>query len=466
MRGAVARATANGAQAVAPVGVPMANPGPIGPSAQWVTWPWQGVRWNLSYVACLLFTFVSITYSVNLGNVAIGVGLAGLIFLAQPVRMPAPLLLFGGYVLVGAVAFSASPFKDYAQPHLQAVLKIWLILMVFYSAVRTREQVRFYMFFFLACIALYPVRGVLFNHLIYLRGWGGRIAWIGIFENPNDLAAMLFLPLGLCAGMLFTERRKHVRWAVMAGLGLIPFAMFLTQSRAGLLALGVFGLFAFFGHRRHFRAVLAAVVVIIGAVMFAPSGMWTRLSGLQYATDVSTLSEVDKEGSASQRYELWRVARRVIAANPVLGVGLGAYPAAHGEYARTGDLDLGARGRRDAHSTYLTVVAETGIPGTIFFFTMVITCLVSAERTRRLLKRLRSPAAQTIYFIEAALAAFAFSAIFGSYQSMLPTHIHIFLLWTVAETERRFALSAAGAPAASRSVSGGRLGGRPLTAAG
>ncbi len=122
---------------------------------------------------------------------------------------------------------------------------------------------------------------------------------------------------------------------------------------------------------KRIKTLLTAMVVAVLIGPLVPSSAWQRFSGISKLTDTSTIAEADPEGSADARYNIWRVARQIIAENPATGIGLGAYPLAHATYTGRIVVPPAARGFRDTHSTYLNVAAETGIPGLILFMAMI-----------------------------------------------------------------------------------------------
>jgi O-antigen ligase len=138
--------------------------------------------------------------------------------------------------------------------------------------------------------------------------------------------------------------------------------------------------------------------------------------------------KVNDEGSARQRLEIWKVARTIVAENPLTGVGLGAYPNAHYVYAQRPIFDPTALGRRDTHSTYLNLMAETGIPGFIIFMTILAVTLVDAERTRRRVKASQPQRALQLYYMEAGLLAYLIAGIWGSYGEIVLTYLYLALM--------------------------------------
>jgi O-antigen ligase len=121
----------------------------------------------------------------------------------------------------------------------------------------------------------------------------------------------------------------------------------------------------------------------------------------------------------------------------VLGVGVSAYPLAHVAYARGEEFDPTAAGERDTHSTILNLLAETGVPGLVFFLCLVFSVVIGAERVRRACKRRAPPRAMVLFFLEMGLLAFFVAGTFGSFGYLAFLYIHLMLLWVTAEVTRR-----------------------------
>lgn len=185
----------------------------------------------------------------------------------------------------------------------------------------------------------------------------GRIQYLGIFNDPNDLG-MLFvivLPmvfyLGTRGGLMGLRR---LFWLAVAGV--LLYAIFLTDSRGTLLATGAMaGLFAW----RRYGAFVAGLFGAAGlvAMMALPS----RLQEL----DVS-------EASAHGRIEAWYEGLQMFLSNPVFGVGTNQFS----------DLY-----RLTAHNSFVLVLAENGIVGFTIWVAFLAYCV------RMLLAMLRHPLA-------------------------------------------------------------------------
>jgi O-antigen ligase len=406
------------------------------------TSPLRGVQWSPFYVAFLLYIFVITTYQLPIGNIAMAAALGGLLFQRQ-VRLPALLLWLGLFLVWSAVGYVSTRYPAVVWEHLVSWGKVWLVALVAANALRSRSQIRFFIIVFLGCFALYPLRGALVNYYVYHEAVFGRAYWNFIYSNPNDLAALALLQLSMIAGLLMTEPKGWVRCAVLAGTGFLPLLILMTQSRGVFIALCVFTVCALFGPRlqpptpfagrRPRRRLVALALVGVIVSLLAPTGVWQRVRGLKEVSDTQRLERVDPEGSARGRFEVWKLSARIIADHPVRGVGLGAYRPSHESYTQRGGFDPAARGRKDAHSTLLTVTGETGFPGLLLFLALVISPVLRAERIRRKCRVALPRASGQLFYLEVGLATFFVAGIFASYAHLSFLYVHLALLWAMAQ---------------------------------
>src|SRR5687768_180697 len=335
------------------------------------------------------------------------------------------------------------------------------ISLVAANALRTRQQVRCFLVFWLGCFALYPVRGAFFNYYLYGETLFGRALWNYIFSNPNDLAAYCILQLAMALGLNAIEGKGPIRLATRVGLLLVPLLILLTKSRGAFLGFAVFLLFALWGQKRRGRAIGITLLVASAVIAIAPKNSLDRVFALRKIEQTGNVAAADEEGSAEQRYEIWKVARLIIRENPVAGVGLGVYPMAHGLASRQPQFNPTAWGRRDTHSTYLNVTAETGFIGLFIFVASYLTAFLSVEGTRRKLKKLRPQTAQVLYAMEVGGVGFFVAAIFGSMAHVSFLVLHVITMWSVAELMKR---EVATATAARRSQAYQLMHGTPVHA--
>ena len=394
--------------------------------------PWRGVSWSLVFVGFLSYMFITTTYKYGGASAAVGAAVIGLLFQRERFRFPPLVGFFTAMLAWIAVCYMQSPYPSAAWDALVDQAKIWLITLVAVNALRTRAQLRFYTIFFLACFALFPVRGAFVN--FYVSGYGmfGRAVWNYIYGNPNDLAAFSLLALSMAAGLVATERKGWPRWAALSGLIVLPLLILMTQSRGAFIATSVFLMFTIASHKRRLRLIVGCVLAGVVVVMFAPSRVWDRVRGLAHATDTQQLDQVDQEGSARQRFEIWKVATTIAREHPVFGVGFGVYSLVHHEYALRSTFNPTARGYRDTHSTYINLLAEIGPVGLVLFLGLVLFTVIPAERVRRRARDALPAAAQQLLYLELGMLGYFIAGIWGSYSKITFTYVHLALIHSMA----------------------------------
>ena len=402
--------------------------------------PQQRVVWTFVYAAFLCYVFAVTTFRLPIGEASMIAGLLGLVLQQERIRLPALLAwsaVFLGWCLLG---YFRSPFPAEVWANVILLGKLCLIMLVAANALRSPAQLRFFMIFFLACYALFPVRGAFVNYFSNYTLFG-RALWNYTYDNPNDLAALSLLVLSVAASLLATERTPWIRWCAIAGLAILPLLILMTQSRGGFVALCVFTAVALFTqhHRRRLQTLAIVALLGLGVAAAAPSGVWTRVKGLAQITE--NLDNVDPEGSAKSRYQIWQVATTIIHDYPLTGVGWGAYALAHANYAAVSDVDPSARGARDTHSTYLNVLAETGYLGLLLFLGLLWSVVRRAERARRWCRPVLPRLAMQLMYLELGLLAFLVAGVFGSFAKLSFLYLHLVLLWAATQNAVHAVLS-------------------------
>ena len=404
--------------------------GAVQPQSIWA----EPVQWTPGLLGLLLYILVITSYRVPLGEVAMLLSLGGAVLGKQRVRFPSYLGWFVAFAVWAVITGMQTDYPDWVKPELITLIKICLIVFAAANALQTAGQLRVFMVFFLGCFALFPLRGAVFNFFIYHSDMAGRAIWNLLYSNPNDLGAMALLQLSMTCALLAVVPKGWVKWAAMAGVVALPMLILMTQSRGVFLGLLVFIALAFLGHHRRVRLGFQLILVAAVLASAAPSSVWGRLQTLRNATDTSTLDDVDgAEGSARQRYEIWKVAFKIIRNHPATGVGLGAYRPIHEEYALSNEFNPTAQGQRDTHSLYFNVIAETGFPGFALYVTMLLVVLFNAERARRRCKKVFAIGAKQILLLEAGLLGFLVASIFGSLPYLPHMLLHLVVLYAVSQ---------------------------------
>jgi O-antigen ligase len=378
-----------------------------------------------------VYLWVVHSFRAALAQPAIVVGLVGLFLSSSRLRVPAPLAWFGLFVLWAAISVGANA-QGYASTEiLSDYTKFWLIFLVACNAAQTRRQFYVLMIVWLGIFAVYPVRGTLVNFAIG-NSFFGRYAWNFTFRNPNDLAALTLPVLAMSIAVLQGGvQARWIRFSAFAGIIILPLMIIITQSRGGILALATLGVLVLVQYRSQARGYAIAFVAFGVIALTAPPDVWERLSGLRaIGTGAEELSAVDVEGSAKQRFEIWKVAMAISKDNPIVGVGLGAYSQTHEVTANSSSFSRIARGQRDPHSMYFKVLAETGGIGLLIFLGMIASVFVSGRSALRKLAETDPASARQLLTLLFGLVAFLQAGLFATLNSIPYLYVYLGVITT------------------------------------
>jgi O-antigen ligase len=186
-----------------------------------------------------------------------------------------------------------------------------------------------------------------------------RLELLGAMKNSNDLAAVFIFILPFVLRSLGRPKNpdlKALQLLRLPGLLIVTATILLgvwkAQSRAAYLAIFCMGIIWMVYQVRHQKALL------VGGLIVAFVGIGV-LSGLQLGRDSS-----DLEGSRQNRLGYWQAGLAMAIRNPVLGVGYGRFPFSYKNY---GAASFTEYGRRTAHSSWILLVSEAGIPALVIF---------------------------------------------------------------------------------------------------
>ena len=397
--------------------------------------PFIGVELTPAFLGFAAYMLAIITYRFPIGTASMVVALLTLPLEKQPLRLPAVAALSIALVVWALLGMVATQYPAAVVDAVSDFAKVSAVIFVASNVIVTRARFRAFVVGCLILFVLFPLRGTIFSFFIYHGDVQGRAAWNFIYSNPNDLAGLCLLQLSLAIGVLAVEQRGWVRQGTKFAIGLLVLVIVLTQSRGAIIGLAAFGVI---GGKKYFKSMKAIFSILALAVLvylIAPDSVWRRFSTIKDATKTEVLDPelVDlatrqDQSSSQQRLAIWDVATTIVAENPLMGVGLGAYPSAHYVVAQRPQFDRLARGFRDTHSTYLNIMAETGIPGFAIFAAMVMLTLKTARSARKKMEA-RAPALSLQLFnMEVGLYGYLVAAIWGSYGALVPTYVHLVLM--------------------------------------
>jgi putative inorganic carbon (HCO3(-)) transporter len=160
----------------------------------------------------------------------------------------------------------------------------------------------------------------------------GRIQAVGIFSDPNDLGLALVMVLPYVFLKLADRVKPWEKLLAFIALALLVYALYLTQSRGGLMAFGALMMILF---SRSMGKVLG--YGLGGLAMVALFVLGPRMSTISTG-----------EASAYGRIQAWAVGIDLFEQFPIFGVGYGNFTEYH---------------FRTAHNSFVLCMAELGMFG-------------------------------------------------------------------------------------------------------
>jgi putative inorganic carbon (HCO3(-)) transporter len=229
--------------------------------------------------------------------------------------------------------------------------------------------------------------------LPYFRGQSAQPRANGPVGDPNYYAQILLPALAFGLVAVLRERRLRLRLLGGAMAAMILFAITLTGSRGGALAL--LAMVAVMIALRFFRPVQLIVAVVAASVALALNPSYverltsTSLSGIAAPSGSSVAADSAARGRLTENL----AAAQVFSDHPVFGVGPGGFPFYYQDYANRIGIEVHTRQRtgrqagvppqRAAHNLALGLAADLGIVGLALFGVVIWLALRGLLRARR-----------------------------------------------------------------------------------
>lgn len=273
----------------------------------------------------------------------------------------------------------------------------------------------------------------------------------GPLGDANFFAQVLVIVVPVALILAWKERSRWLRLTALGAAAVAAAATIYTYSRGGALALGTVVVCSLFAARPSRRRLLLGGVLLLAALLLLP-GDFTRRVGTLTQLFPGQEQVIELDSSFQNRILQARVAGRMFADHPLLGVGAGNYTAHYYEYANA----IGSSapeyhlvgGAHYPHNLYLELASETGFLGLITFGAALL--LVFGHLRR----------AEAAYFedgqeLTAGLASAFQIALLGFLVSSLFLHGHFqHYLWILFGLSAALARDAPGRPLAP--AEGGR----------
>lgn len=233
----------------------------------------------------------------------------------------------------------------------------------------------------------------------------------GPLGDPNFFAQIVVVFVPIALERFMHEEKTLYRFLAFWCLVTSAITVIITYSRGGLLAM-LIGVLIYLFYYPPKRAQVAVILFGFAALYnFLPQNYMDRLMTLTFFFQdrgTSRLEERSLQGRLSENL----AALEMVKDKPIFGVGLNSYKYLFPTYSKNLGLALVA-GEREAHNTYLEVLAETGIVGFLIFTLVLGSCVYMIIKAREVFveKKLHDYASMSIGYL-GGFAAYFFAAIF------------------------------------------------------
>lgn len=253
------------------------------------------------------------------------------------------------------------------------------------------------------------------------RSYIQNVTFLG---DGNDFALSAVIALPMCLYLYQSARGVFAKGLyVIAGIVLIG-AILGTQSRGATLAIIAMVVYLWSISQKKGRAT---VFIMVGLVVVL------AVASEAYISRVQSIAHYQADGSASARLTAWRAGTEMALRRPLLGVGVGCFPVAFGNWG----YSVPGIPRMNAHSMYFQAVGELawlGIAGLLALLWGLFrdnhSAIKSISATAKLEQLDRR---KLLVFTTASLLAFAVG---GAFLSVL-YYPHLYVLSGIIFAARR-----------------------------
>ncbi len=188
---------------------------------------------------------------------------------------------------------------------------------------------------------------------------GGRAGAYGMYENQNDYSFIVIMSIPFIYTYWKTQTGRLKRLLLLIFMLASVYGVFLSLSRGGMLALvleaGLIVIFTF-DKKKQFGYLFLLLLLGAAAIAYQFVAREENQAGV-YSLDDSEYS----------RMELWKAGKNMIINRPLLGIGSRRFGEFSQEYGEISGWDKG----KNAHNTYIEILATSGLIGFVSFVLML-----------------------------------------------------------------------------------------------
>jgi putative inorganic carbon (hco3(-)) transporter len=288
-------------------------------------------------------------------------------------------------------------------------IKILFSSLLISLMLNSKERVAALIWTLVISVSVYILRGGL--RTIVTGGGGGELvlgvdgSFIGERNTfATTTAAILPLIYVLIKYPIVLANTRSIRWALWFTFGMGIIAIVGTQSRSGMLALGVVVTLMIWQFSKQRLMVLGTVAALaIVAIPIISSDVTDRLK---------TVQTYEEDASAMGRINAWNFGMKVVSERPFLGGGFKIYT------LNKVNIEKNPTEYLDAHSFFFEILGEHGFPGIFIFISLWLTSVYLGWSYSRKIQKFGTEDQQWISMylkcLAAGLVAYTVGALFNA----------------------------------------------------
>lgn len=207
-----------------------------------------------------------------------------------------------------------------------------------------------------------------------IKGGQGIGGWMG---DENDFCMVMDMVVPFAYFLLFSATGAAQKIKYLAFLGTFLLAVMTTLSRGGFMGLAAVGAYCWYRSPKKGNALVVLLIAVMFMVLFAPQTYWDEIAS---STSDETMSE---EGTGGARLYTWGIGMQMFYSNPIIGIGQANFPWTFAIYEAGETFHDRSFGGRQAHSAWVTLIAELGLAGVVIVGGMLFQCYRDLAFVRR-----------------------------------------------------------------------------------
>lgn len=252
------------------------------------------------------------------------------------------------------------------------------------------------------------------------KGGVGIGAWMG---DENDFCMVMNMAAPFAYFLLFASSGMAERLKYLGVLGAVILGAMASLSRGGFMGLASVGAYCWYRSPKKLNALVVLLVAVVFMVALAPETYWDEIAS-------SGSDETVNKGTGAERLYTWGIGMDMFFGNPIIGVGQSNFPWTFDEYQGTRTFQGRSIAGRQAHSAWVTLIAELGLAGIVIIGAMLLQCYKDLKLVRTSLSPVRSGQkhGQTVQVGE-DIRVYLARAMEGSLIGFIVSGVFISILW-------------------------------------